>query len=37
MLEKYEIVSAMFYGFDYRQFFKGSARERLAVIPVAME
>jgi type I restriction enzyme R subunit len=37
MLEKYEIVAAMFHGFDYSAFFKGAHTERLSVIPKAME
>jgi type I restriction enzyme R subunit len=37
MLEKFEIVAAMFYGFDYSVFFSGSQAERLSVIPRAME
>jgi len=37
MLEKYEIVSAMFHGFDYSKFITGAPAERLAIIPAAME
>ena len=37
MLEKYEVVSAMFSGFDHSKFFIGTPAERLAVIPAAME
>lgn len=37
MLEKYEIVTALFHGFDYSKFFKGTAAEKLNVIPSAME
>jgi Type I site-specific restriction-modification system, R (restriction) subunit and related helicases len=37
MLEKYEVVSAMFHGFDYSRFIAGVPAERLAVIPAAME
>ncbi|GAH36226.1 unnamed protein product, partial [marine sediment metagenome] len=37
MLEKYEVVSAMFHGFDYSQFFTGTPAERVSVIPVAIE
>jgi type I restriction enzyme R subunit len=37
MLEKYEIVCDMFYGFDYRRFFTASSREKLRLIPTAME
>lgn len=37
MLEKYEIVSAMFHGFDISKFFRGTPEERLAAIAGAME
>ena len=37
MREKYEIVAAMFRDFDYSPFFVGAPRERLGVIPAAME
>ena len=37
MQEKYEIVRALFYGFDYSQFFSDRATVRLSVIPSAME
>lgn len=37
MLEKYEIVSSMFHGFDYTRFFSDSPSERLTVIKEAME
>ena len=37
MLEKSEVVAAMFYGFDYSAFFSGAQTERLSVIPQAME
>lgn len=37
MLEKYEIVSSMFHGFDYSRFSAGSPAERLTVIKEAME
>jgi len=37
MLEKYEVVSAMFYGFDYSKFITGTSAERLKVVPSAME
>ena len=37
MLEKYEVVSAMFHGFDYSRFFGGTPAERLSVIPTAIE
>jgi len=36
MLEKYEIVTDLFHGFDYSQFFDGTPAERLSVIPAAM-
>jgi type I restriction enzyme R subunit len=35
--EKYEVVGAIYHGFDYSLFFTGSPRERLAVIPAAMD
>ena len=37
MLEKYEIVAAMFHGFDYSRFFKGEPSKRLTIIKEAME
>ncbi|MEM4358297.1 MAG: type I restriction endonuclease subunit R [Candidatus Pacearchaeota archaeon] len=37
MLEKYEIVKDMFYGFNYKKFFELSPKERLAFIPNAIE
>ena len=37
MLEKYEIVSAMFHGFDYRVGLIGSPQERLAALAGAIE
>jgi type I restriction enzyme, R subunit len=37
MLEKYEVVSAMFHGFNYKRFFKGKAADQLAVIKEAAE
>ena len=37
MLEKYEIVSSMFHGFNYSRFFLGSPAERLTIIKEAME
>ena len=37
MLEKYEIVSNMFHGFDYRTGLVGSPQERLAALAGAME
>jgi len=37
MLEKYEIVSALFHGFNYRDFFTATPREKMAIIPSAIE
>ena len=37
MLEKYEIVSAMFHGFDFRKGLVGSPQERLAALAGAIE
>jgi len=37
MLEKYEIVSAMFHGFDYSLFTIGTPAERVSIIPAAIE
>jgi type I restriction enzyme R subunit len=37
MLEKYEIICDLFYGFEYRRFFTASPREKLRLIPTAME
>ena len=37
LLEKYEIIKAMFHGFDYSKFIMGAPQERLAVIPAAQE
>jgi type I restriction enzyme R subunit len=36
MLEKYEIVRDMFHGFDYKKFFKLDAKNRLSIIPGAV-
>ena len=36
-MEKYEIVVAMYHGFDYSRFFSVKASERMAVIPEAIE
>lgn len=36
MQEKYEIVTNLFYGFDYSQFFNSTPAERLSVMPAAM-
>lgn len=37
MLEKYEIVKALFYDFDYKRFFTATPREKMSIIPEAME
>ena len=37
MLEYYEICAGLFHGFDYSRFKAGTPRERLAVIPPAIE
>ncbi|GAQ00148.1 type I restriction endonuclease subunit R [Leptolyngbya sp. NIES-2104] len=37
MQEKYEIVAAMFHGFDYSQFFTGTPPERLTVLREATD
>ncbi len=37
MLEKYEIVAALFHGFDYARFFTGGPTERVRVLPAALE
>jgi type I restriction enzyme R subunit len=37
MLEYYEICAGLFHGFDYSRFKTGKPRERLAVIPPAIE
>jgi type I restriction enzyme R subunit len=37
MLEKYEVVKDMFYGFDYKKFFKLKPQERVTFIPGALE
>lgn len=37
LLEKYEVVRGIMYGFDYSKFFTGTASERIAVIPAAMD
>ncbi|HEY9651515.1 MAG TPA: type I restriction endonuclease subunit R [Coleofasciculaceae cyanobacterium] len=36
MQEKYDVVQAMYQGFDYSKFFNGTPTERLSVIPAAM-
>ena len=37
MLEKYEIVSQLFHGFDYRRFFPASARDKMSIMVMAGE
>ncbi|MFO7997182.1 MAG: type I restriction endonuclease subunit R [Dehalococcoidia bacterium] len=37
LLEKYEVVAAMFHGFDYSLFATGTPAERISVIPAAIE
>jgi len=37
LVEKYEVVTAMFHGFDYGKFHTGAPLERLSVLPAAME
>ena len=37
MIEKHEIVSQMFHGFNYKRFFTSNARERMNIISGAME
>lgn len=37
MMEKYEIVAAMFHGFDYRRGLTGTAHERLRVMAEALD
>jgi len=37
MLEKYEVVKDMFYGFNYKRFFELKSNERVSFIPNAME
>ncbi|MDP2767887.1 MAG: DUF3387 domain-containing protein, partial [Candidatus Methanoperedens sp.] len=37
MLEKYEIVCELFQGFDYKNFFIASPREKMSFIPAAIE
>jgi type I restriction enzyme R subunit len=37
LLEKYEIIQALFHGFDYSLFKTGTPTQRLSVIPNAME
>ncbi|MDE5073609.1 MAG: DUF3387 domain-containing protein, partial [Trichodesmium sp. St5_bin8] len=35
--EKYKIVKAMYFGFDYQLFFNGTPLERLSIIPAALD
>jgi len=37
LLEKYEMVQGILHGFDYSPFFTGTASQRVAVIPEAMD
>ncbi|MBI3990028.1 MAG: DUF3387 domain-containing protein, partial [candidate division NC10 bacterium] len=37
LLEKYEVVKAMFHRFNYSRFFRGAPEERVRIIPAAME
>ncbi len=37
MLEKYDVCSAMFHGFDWTKWTTGSAQERLSLLPPAQE
>ena len=37
MLEKYEMTAALFHGFDYKKFFAASPREKMSLIPAAMD
>jgi len=37
MQEKYEIVAQMFHNFNYKKFFKSTPREKMQIIPAAME
>jgi len=37
MMEKHEIVVAMFHGFDFSRFFSAKASDRMSVIPEAIE
>ena len=34
---KHEVVKAMYHGFDYQKFFTGSPKERVSLIPAAMD
>ena len=37
MKEKYEIVSSLFHGFNYKRFLTASPKEKMGIIPQAME
>ena len=37
MQEKYEIICEYFHGYDYRKFFTASPREKMSIIPEAMD
>jgi type I restriction enzyme R subunit len=37
LLEKFEIMRGIFHGFDYKPFFRGTAAERVRVIPAALD
>jgi len=37
MLEKYEVVSGLFHGFDYQKFFKADTREKMSIMALAEE
>ncbi len=37
MLEKYEIVSSLFYGFDYASFFRASVKDKMSMLVFAQE
>ncbi len=37
MMEKYEVVRDMFYGFNYKKFFQLKPQERISFVPSAME
>jgi len=37
MLEKYEIVTNLFHGFNYKKFFSGTPKEKLSIIPASLD
>ncbi|MBR9704057.1 type I restriction endonuclease subunit R [Candidatus Pacearchaeota archaeon] len=37
MLEKYEVVRDMFHGFNYKKFFELNAKERISIVPQAID